>query len=148
MGGTHNLSRTVTQLDLTSINGQIAPYSIKFKLMLDFAATVAFWTPASVLVRLNEDQKLSLTFIELETANSELFQLQELSDKRIDSHRFLLCIEMWWSHQKKVEPMTSISSFQVILPRVPFAVHTVTQDKAFGLCITARTAEDHRPENK
>ena len=116
-------------------------------MMFDFAATIALWTPTSVLVWLNEDQKLSLLLIEFKTANRQLFQLQEISDKRINSHRFLLCIEMWWSHQEKVEPMTSISSFQVILPRIPFAVHAVTQGEAFGLCITPRTAEDHGPEN-
>jgi hypothetical protein len=42
MGGTQNLPGAITQLNLTSINGQIAPQPIKFALMYDFATTIAF----------------------------------------------------------------------------------------------------------
>jgi len=41
--------------------------------------------------------------------------------------------------------MTLLPSFQVTLPKVLFAVRAVTQ--AFGLCVSARTAEDHKAEN-
>ena len=53
MGGTQNLSGTITQLNLTSINGQIAPQPIKFALMFDFATTIAFRASASVFIRFN-----------------------------------------------------------------------------------------------
>jgi hypothetical protein len=73
MGGTQNLPGTITQLNLTSINGQIAPQPIKFALMFDFATTIAFRASASVFIRFNENQKVSFPFIELITANNQLF---------------------------------------------------------------------------
>jgi hypothetical protein len=58
--------------------------------MFDLAATIALGAPASVLIWFNKNKKLSLTFIEFEVTNNELFQLQELSDKVVNCHRFLL----------------------------------------------------------
>ncbi len=73
MGGTQNLPGAITQLNLTSINGQIAPQPIKFALMFDFATTIAFKASASVFIRFNENQKVSFAFIELIIANNQLF---------------------------------------------------------------------------
>jgi hypothetical protein len=73
MGGAHNLSGSITQLNLTSINGQIAPQPIKIALMYDFATTIAYRASASVFIRFNENQKVSFTLIEIKTANNQLF---------------------------------------------------------------------------
>jgi hypothetical protein len=58
--------------------------------MFDLAATIAFRAPTSVFIGFDENQELSFTFIEFKTANNQLFQLQELSDKLVNCHRFLL----------------------------------------------------------
>jgi hypothetical protein len=73
MNGAQNLPGTITQLNLASINGQIAPQPIKFALMFDFATTITFRASASVFIRFNENQKVSFTLIEIKTANNQLF---------------------------------------------------------------------------
>jgi hypothetical protein len=73
MGGTQDLPGTITQLNLTTINGQIVPQPIKFALMFDFATTIAFRASASVFIRFNKNQKVSFTFIEIKIAYNQLF---------------------------------------------------------------------------
>jgi hypothetical protein len=45
----------------------------KSELMLNFATAAAYRASASVFIRFDENQKLSVTFIEFKAANNQLF---------------------------------------------------------------------------
>ena len=50
MGRANDFSGEIAQLDLTAVQGQVAPYTALLALMFNFATSVAKWTSASVFI--------------------------------------------------------------------------------------------------